>query len=128
MKITLATLTMYCKRLAGCLIWQQGTTRNGYPQANINGETWLVAHYVWRVLLGNPKPPRNQALVPKCGRIRCIDPSCIHLVSRGDILRRDYAQDRRPRSSRTPAQQQALAINNGWAKLDVDKRKNGQRP
>lgn len=102
MKLTLDTLPLYCRRLAGCLIWQQGTKRQGYPQARIDGVTWIVARYVWQ-LLGHDRPPPTHAIVPRCGRMLCVDPKCLHLVPRGDILRRDYAQDRRPRSSRTPA-------------------------
>lgn len=59
-----------------CWLWQQGTTRNGYPQASLRriGLAGLMPRRVAAALAGRP-PADGQPVRMRCGCRLCVNPA-----------------------------------------------------
>ncbi|HOW49037.1 MAG TPA: hypothetical protein PLB26_15445 [Rubrivivax sp.] len=117
MNLTPATLRHYCTACGDCLLWNLGTTKQGYPCARIDGEVVNVRRYLWELKAGR-NIGEGQVIRSTCGNTRCLK----HLVarSRGRITAEAYASGRRDRP-REYLHRVSSFVSRGLAKLDFDK-------
>lgn len=117
MNLTPATLRHYCTACGDCLLWNLGTTKQGYPCARIDGEVVNVRRYVWEQSTGR-KIGKGQVIRSTCGNTRCLG----HLSarSRGRVTAEAYSSGRRDRP-REYLHRVSSFVSRGLAKLDFDK-------
>jgi hypothetical protein len=120
MILTLDTLHRYARTFEGspCMLWTQGTTNTGYPQARIGPKSQLVQRHVFTALMGRVIP-RGSRIRPSCGERLCISPACLKVVRCSQIIRETWRDGKRSRPTNYTAAQ-AHAVRQGWARLTAD--------
>jgi hypothetical protein len=117
MILTLDTLHRYTRTFPGspCMLWTQGTTNTGYPQARIDSKSRLVQRYVFTELLGGVIP-RTSRIRPRCGERLCVSPKCLAVVRCSQLVRESWRDGKRSGREGYLARQ-AHAVRQGWARL-----------
>lgn len=102
-----------------CWIWLQATTGKARaPQACINGKTGtLVARWV---LAHTGRQIDGLAVVPRCGAPLCVNPAHLMTLTKGEVLRRAYADGSRSRHAEY-LRLLRRAQDTGMAKLDMER-------
>lgn len=78
--------------LGPCWLWLGITTPGGYGQIRRGGRTWVTHRWVYELLIG--PIPAGLDLDHLCRVRRCVRPSHLEPVTRGENLRRGYAARR----------------------------------
>src|SRR4051812_43020017 len=86
-------MSAYCTRDqgTGCLIWGEGTDKDGYPKLSIDGNNWRGNRAVLFALTGE----LGEVAMHSCDRPPCIEPSHLSWGSFGDNARDAHAKGRK---------------------------------
>lgn len=94
---TLDLLKSKCEIDGDCWLWSHSCQSKGYPQAHIFGKLVLVQRFTYTDLMER-RLPKGWVVSPSCGNRTCCSPKHIQGKSRGQILRKAYADGRRVKS------------------------------